>query len=470
MKNLFPRTGFLRHAATALVIIVFFAFAAPAGAASDNSSEVLSKFGEELAGISAKVKPAVVNISTTRTIKAPAFPFSMPFFRDQAPQKRKVNSLGSGVIASADGYILTNSHVIEGADDIIVKLSDNKEYKGRIIGLDSRSDIAVIKIDEKNLSTIKWGDSDQLKVGQVVLAVGNPFGLSQTITMGIVSAIGRSGIGITDYEDFIQTDAAINPGNSGGALVNTNGELIGLNTAIFSTSGGYQGIGFAISSNMTKNVMNSIINQGRVVRGWLGVQIQALNPELAKQFSIKDDSGVLIADVIEAGPAEKAGLKRGDIITEYDGKQVSNALGLRNLVAATAPGAKVKVTVLRNGKPLIVPVVIGELPAEDGETQSVSETADNSLSGVYVQDVTDEVVAELNLGKKIKGVLVTKIEEKSPALGVLMPGDIIMEINRKPITSTKEFTAEAKKITKQKDILVLIKRGKATLYLTIAGR
>jgi serine protease Do len=437
---------------------------------NESSSSVLSRFGEALADISAKVKPAVVNISTTRTIKTPAFPFPNPFFRDQSPQKRKVNSLGSGVIATPDGYILTNSHVIEGADDIIVKLSDNKEYKGRIVGMDSRSDIAVIKIDGKNLPTLSWGDSNQLKVGQVVLAVGNPFGLNQTITMGIVSATGRSGIGITDYEDFIQTDAAINPGNSGGALVNTKGELVGLNTAIFSTSGGYQGIGFAISSNMTKNIMNSIINQGRVVRGWLGVQIQALTSELAKQFGIKEDSGVLLTDIVDNSPAEKAGLKRGDILSQYDGKQISSALTLRNLVAATLPGTQIKLTVLRNGKSASMPIVIGELPAEDGESQSVTGAASNSLSGVHVQDITDDVVNELNLGKKIKGVLVVKIDNASPSISILAPGDIILEINRRPVTNAREFTAEAKKIAKDKDILVLIKRGKVTQYLTIPGQ
>ncbi|MBN2654504.1 MAG: DegQ family serine endoprotease [Nitrospirae bacterium] len=469
MKNLL-----FRLSSVIFIIGTFFLLSAPShlsGAEKDEAgATVLSKFGEALAEISAKVKPSVVNISTTRTVKTPVFPFSNPFFREQPTQKRKVTSLGSGIIATADGYILTNSHVIEGADDIIVRLDDNKEYRGRIVGMDSRSDIAVIKIEEKSLPTLKWGDSDQLKVGQVVLAVGNPYGLSQTITMGIISALGRSGIGITDYEDFIQTDAAINPGNSGGALVNTKGELVGLNTAIFSTSGGYQGIGFAISSNMTKNVMNSIINQGRVVRGWLGVQIQALTPELAKQFSIKEDSGVLLADIVDNSPAEKAGLKRGDILSKYDGKQISNALTLRNLVAATLPGTQVKLTVLRNGSAVAVPVVIGELPAEEGETQSVPQAVSNSLSGVHVQDITDEIVTDLNLGRKIKGVLVVKIENNSTALGILTPGDIIMEINRIPVTNSKEFMTEAKKLPKGKDVLALIKRGKVTQYLTIPGQ
>lgn len=438
------------------------------------STEILTKFGEAMSKVAERVKPAVVNISTSRTVKTQRHPlFDDPLFRrffgdPQAPQKRKVTNLGSGVIATSDGYILTNNHVIEGAEDIIVRLADGKEYKGRPVGMDSRTDIAIIKINETNLPTVPWGDSDKLRVGEVVLAIGNPYGLSQTITMGIISALGRSGIGITDYEDFIQTDAAINPGNSGGALVNIRGELIGINTAIFSTSGGYQGIGFAIPSSMVKNVMDSIINQGRVVRGWLGVQIQPLTPELVKQLGLKDESGVLLVDVVEGGPAEKGGLKRYDVIAEYDGKKTDNPFHFKNMVAATKPGKTVEIKIIRNGNLLTAKVTIAELPIEP---QIVSPAQfENSLRGVSVQEVTDEILQKLGITRKIKGVLVNNIEEDSPALGIIAKGDIIMEVNRKPVTTTKEYNDTVSKIEKGKDILLGIMRGGFPQVITIPAR
>lgn len=440
-----------------------------------DATEILTKFGEAMAKVAERVKPAVVNISTTRTVKAPRLPFlDDPFFRRffgddyYHTQKRKVTNLGSGVIATSDGYILTNNHVIEGAEDILVKLADNREYKGRIIGMDSRTDIAIIKINETNLPTIPWGNSDKLRVGEVVLAVGNPYGLSQTITMGIISALGRSGIGITDYEDFIQTDAAINPGNSGGALVNIRGELIGINTAIFSTSGGYQGIGFAIPSGMVKNVMDSIINQGRVVRGWLGVQIQPLTPELAKQFGLKDENGVLLVDVIEGGPADKGGLKSGDIIVEYDRKKTDNPFHFKNMVASTKPGKTVEIKIIRNGNLLTTKVTIGELPIEP---QIVAPAQfENALRGVSVQGLTDDTLKRLGITKNIKGVVVNNIDEDSPALGYLMRGDIITEVNRIPIANVKEFNDAVSKIEKNQDILLRIMRGGSYQYITIPAR
>ncbi len=236
-----------------------------------------------------------------------------------------------------DGYILTNNHVVKDADDIRVRLSDKREFKGKVIGTDPKSDVAVVKIDAHDLPYLRVADSDKLQVGETVIAVGNPFGLSQTVTSGIVSAIGRSNVGISDYEDFIQTDAAINPGNSGGALINVRGELVGINTAIFSTSGGYQGVGFAIPSNMAKSIMDSLISKGKVVRGWLGVSIQPVTAEIVKQFKLKDEKGALIGDVVEGSPAEKAGLQRGDVITEMNGKEVLDPSSLRNSVAGTAP-------------------------------------------------------------------------------------------------------------------------------------
>ena len=313
-----------------------------------SSAEFLDKLGTALSEISEAVKPAIVNISTEKTVKMRNAPFDHffddPFFRrffgDRGgpfggPQEYKSKSLGSGVFVSKDGYILTNNHVVKDADEIKVLLYDKRELKGKIIGSDPKTDLAIIKIDSNHLPVLKLGDSDNLKVGSLVIAVGNPYGLSHTVTMGIVSAVGRANVGIADYEDFIQTDAAINPGNSGGALVNTRGELVGINTAIFSTSGGYQGIGFAIPSNMAKNVMNSLIKHGKVVRGWLGVTIQDLTPELSKHFDIKAEKGVLISDVVEDSPAEKAGLKRGDLIIKYDEREVKDTNNLRNMAAST---------------------------------------------------------------------------------------------------------------------------------------
>lgn len=440
-----------------------------------DAAEVLWRFGEAMAKVAEKVKPSVVNISTSRTVKTQRLPFfEDPFFRRffgddfHAPQKRKVTNLGSGVIATSNGYILTNNHVIEGAEDILVKLSNGKEYKGRVIGMDSRTDIAVIKIDEIGLSAIPWGDSDKLKVGEVVLAIGNPYGLNQTITMGIISALGRSGIGITDYEDFIQTDAAINPGNSGGALVNIKGELIGINTAIFSTSGGYQGIGFAIPSNMARSVMESIVNQGKVVRGFLGVTIQELTQELAKQFNIKDEKGVLLVDIAEGGPAEKGGLKIGDIVTEYDGKKIENSQQFRNMVAATKPGKAVKIKIIREGKTQTVTVAIGELPI-DPQVVSAAQF-DNVLKGVFVTELTDEYRQKHNIPKRVNGVVVSNIDEESPALGILRNGDIIMEINRTAVLNTKEYNEIVSKIAKNQDVLLRIARGNSILFITLASK
>lgn len=458
-----------------LTLFLLLAFQLEVKADDKDPSEVLNQFGNAMVKVAEQVKPAIVNISTTRLIKAQRHPFfDDPFFRRffgdefQRQQTRKVTNLGSGVIATSDGYILTNNHVIEGAEDILVKLSDNKEYKGKVVGKDKRTDLAVIQIDEKNLPTIKWGDSDKLRVGEVVLAIGNPYGLNQTITMGIVSALGRSGIGITDYEDFIQTDAAINPGNSGGALVNTRGELIGINTAIFSTTGGYQGIGFAIPVNMAKNIMNSIINQGKVTRGWLGVHIQPLTPELIKQFNLKDDKGVLLSDVVEGGPAEKGGLKRGDVIIEYDDKKIESPVHLRNTVAATPPGKNIKIRVIRDGKPLVFYVKIGELPA-DPQIASLSQSSD-TFRGISVQELTDEILKKSGITRKIKGVVVSNIDDTSPALGKLKEGDIITEINRQPLSGVADFNNITSKIKPEQDLLISIIREGSWLYLVIPAK
>jgi serine protease Do len=447
---------------------------------SAQSVESLTKIGRAMAEVSAAVKPAIVNISTTRTIKIaggadPFFddPFFRRFFGDRFGQQRQLKehksaALGSGVIVSSEGYIITNYHVVKDAEEIKVLLSDKREFAGKVIGSDPKTEISVVKIEANGLPTLKWGDSDALEVGEIVLAVGNPFGLNQTVTMGIVSAVGRANVGIADYEDFIQTDAAINPGNSGGALVNVRGEVVGINTAIFSTSGGYQGIGFAIPSNMVKSIMDSLVKKGKVVRGWLGVSIQSITPELARQFNLKGEKGVLVSDVNENSPAEKAGLKRGDIIVEYDGKNTDEPSQFRNMVANTAPGEEHSLKVLRNDEVLTLKVSIGELPSDLQQAQSGAY--ESSLRGISVQDITPDLAKKLNIPGRVKGVVVSDIEEDSPASGVLMQGDIIQEINRKRVGAVKDYQEVAAGIKKDENILLLVYRGGSSLYITLSGK
>jgi serine protease Do len=448
---------------------------------SKDSIDLLTRTGRAMAEVTAAVKPAIVNISTSKTVKIsggedPFFndPFFRRFFgdnlgRQRQPKEQKSVGLGSGVIVSSDGYIITNYHVIKDADEIKVLMSDKKEFTGKVIGSDPKTEISVVKIEASGLPTVSWGNSDLLEVGDLVLAVGNPYGLNQTVTMGIVSALGRANVGIADYEDFIQTDAAINPGNSGGALVNVKGELVGINTAIYSTSGGYQGIGFAIPSNMVKSVMDSLIKKGKVVRGWLGVSIQKITPELAKQFNLKDEVGALVGDVVENSPSEKAGLKRGDVIIEYDGKKIEEPSNLRNMIANTSPGEEHQMTVLRDNKTLTLKVTVGELPA-DAQDEISSGNYENVLKGITVQDMTTEIAQKLKIPDRIKGVIISDISEDSIAAGVLTQGDVIQEINRKKISSVKNYQELVSKIKKEEDVLLLIYRRGTSLFVTLSEK
>lgn len=446
---------------------------------SSESIDHLTKTGRAMAEVAEAVKPAIVNIATVKTEQIMDTPLNPlledPFFRRffgdrfrqrEAPRERKSISLGSGVIVSQNGYILTNNHVIKNAVKIKVLLSDKREFNGKIIGTDPKTDLSVIKIEAENLATLKMGNSDEMKVGEIVLAVGNPFGLNQTITMGIVSAVGRANVGIADYEDFIQTDAAINPGNSGGALVNAKGELIGINTAIFSTTGGFQGIGFSIPSNMAKSVMDSLISKGKVIRGWLGVSIQGITPELAKQFGLDKDYGTLVADVVEGSPAEKGGLMRGDVIIEFNGKAVNEPYNLRNIVSSTLPSQEVEFKVIRDGEILTLTVTIGELPSEEQKTTTKYK---NALRGISVQDLTPDIYRQLNLPEKIRGIVITDIEQGSPSESRLVPGDIILEINRRAISSLDDYESIVSKIKPDKDILLLVFRRGSTIFVTISG-
>ena len=398
-------------------------------------------------------------------------PFFRQFFGDQAPQMKphseREQSLGSGVIVTSDGTILTNNHVIDGATDIKVFLSDNREFAGKVVGTDPKTDVAVVKINATGLPTLPIGDSSKMQVGDMVLAIGDPFGIGKTATMGIVSATGRGGLGIENYEDFIQTDASINPGNSGGALIDLHGSLIGINTAILSgEGGGDQGIGFAIPINMARNVMNQIVEHGKVVRGYLGVHIQDVTPGLAKEFGLNQGGGVLIGDVSPDTPAAKAGLKKGDVVLAVDGEPIQAANQLQVRISQMAPGTSVKMKIWRDGRAQDVTVNLGELP-ETAEKEGPGETSEGVLEGVDVQNLTSDLAQQLNLPANTKGVVVTQVDPSSPAAAVgLDRGMVIQEVNRKPVNSVDEFK-RAVAASKDQQILLLVNQGGVTRYLVV---
>ncbi len=429
--------------------------------------------------IASSISPSVVNISTTKVVRRdatpffddPLFDFFNPFRDFRMPKKWKEQSLGSGVIVSGDGYIITNNHVIEQADEIRVTLLDKRSFKAKIIGVDSKTDVAIVKIDAKNLPTVQWGDSDKLQVGEFVLAIGNPYGLSHTVTMGIISAVGRANVGIADYEDFIQTDAAINPGNSGGPLVNIKGELIGINTAIFSRSGGYQGIGFAVPSNMARLVMEQLEQKGKVTRGWLGVTIQELTPELSQKFGLKTAKGALIGDIAKGSPAEKAGIKREDIILEFNGKKIKDVGHLRNMVAQSKLGEEVTMLILRGEKEYLFKVVIAELPkeiAEPGSGDTPEDSLAEGLDGLGVMDLTKESARQLGLRKDEKGVVVVRVEPGSAAEEAgIRKGDVIQEIDRKKIDGLNDYNKIVSGIQPGNTVLLFVNRGGKKFYVTL---
>jgi len=445
---------------------------------SHHISERIIDTSKAFSEIVESVSPAVVNISTIRiygieedrsSLNDSFFKFLNPFNR--MPKRWKERSLGSGVIVSEDGYIITNYHVIEEAEEILVILYDRRNFKAKTIGVDQKTDLALIKINAKGLPTIPWGNSDDLKVGEFVLAIGNPYGLSHTVTMGIISALGRANVGIADYEDFIQTDAAINPGNSGGPLVDIHGKIVGINTAIFSRSGGYQGIGFAVPSNMVITVMQQLRDKGRVIRGWIGIRIQDLTPELASKFGFNTITGALVSDVFKGSPAEIGGLKRGDIIVEINGKEVKNVSGLRNIIAQSKVGSIAKLKIMREGKSIEVNIKIAELPKEFSEITSVlpdKHQKDNPLSGITVIELTPSIAKQIGVSTSEKGVIVLDVEDGSIASEAgIKKGDLIQEVDTHKIRNYDDWKKVVSSLKPNETIVLFINRKGRKFYVAV---
>ena len=448
--------------------------------ATDNSPVTLSGFKDGFSTVIDPALPAVVNISSTKVVKQRGAQnplFNDPFFRQffgnqfgqqQQPQPEREESLGSGVIITQDGYIVTNNHVIAGASDIEVFTQDRKKYKGRLVGTDPRTDIAVVKIEATGLPTLAFADSSKLKVGDLVFAIGDPFGIGETATMGIVSATGRAlGGSIEHYENFIQTDAAINPGNSGGALIDLRGNLVGINTAIISGGGGgNEGIGFAIPVNMARDVIDQIADHGKVIRGYLGVRIQGVDPDMAKAFGLSEGGGALIGDVTPGGPAAKGGLQRGDIVLKLNGSDVSGPDDLSLHIAEMAPGSVAHLDVYRNGKTQEINVTLGTYP-ESGQPGAPVEGAEAALQGLHVENLTPEIAQQLGLQPGTAGVVITDVDQSSAAAAAgIQHGDVIEEVNRKPVHNVEEFR-QALAGRANQPVLLLIDRAGNTLFVVV---
>ncbi|MGH7956787.1 MAG: DegQ family serine endoprotease [Opitutaceae bacterium] len=434
-----------------------------------------------------RVAPSVVKITTSTKARKVAgnanqFPgFDNPMFREffggripeiqQPPQ----SGLGSGVIISSDGYVATNNHVVQGADEVIVALDDGRELKAKVVGRDPQTDIAVIKVDAKDLPAITFADSNKIEVGDRVLAIGNPFGIGETVTTGIISAKGRRpGLGL-DYEDFVQTDAAINPGNSGGALVDVEGRLVGINTAILSRNGGFQGVGLAVPANLVSQVADGLVKHGKVVRGYLGVGAQDLTPALAETLGLKTKRGALVSDVQPGTPAEKGGLKNGDVITGVDGQPIEDANKLTFTVGAVSPGTKLELDVVRDGKTEKVTVTTAERPSNVARAgrggrsapEDLASSDEGVLNGVSVDDLSPQVRTQLNLPARLKGAVITNVEPDSAAATAgLRPGDVILEINKQSVTSAQDAVELSTKAEGRKTLLRLFSRG-STIFVVV---
>ncbi len=474
-----------------LLILAFAILALGGPAQAQDARALLQAVQNGFIQVAEAVKPAVVNISTTQRPRPregrdsqrerPQMPSPFPrggpwdefferFFGEQQPQRER-HSLGSGVIVDKRGFILTNNHVVEQADEIEVRLGDKRKFKATVVGRDPKTDLAVIKVDAPgDLPAAKLGDSSKLRPAEWVMAIGNPFGLDQTVTVGVVSALGRTDMGITMYEDFIQTDASINPGNSGGPLVNLSGEVVGINTAIAASG---HGIGFAIPINMARDIADRLMAQGKVVRGWLGIGIQELTDDLAAQFGVPPESGVLVGNVMKDSPAEKGGMKTGDIVQEFNGVKVSNVRQLQREVAQSPVNKPASVKIMREKQPLSLNIVIGEQPAEVSAAAPSTPPSESAAErfGFGVQDLTPEIRSQLQIGKDVGGVVVSTVEEGGPAAKAgLRPGDVITEANRKPVRSTAEFTQMLGQQRRGGDLLLLIQREGNSRFVVVAAK
>jgi serine protease Do len=436
--------------------------------------------GRGYSAVVKRVVPAVVNISTSKVVKQTAMdmPEGMdPMFRQffgngrgsNAPHQRNEKALGSGVIISPQGYILTNNHVVDGATDVTVTLHDKREFKARVVGTDPRTDVAVLKIDGAEFPVLTLADSSKVEIGDIVLAIGNPFGVGQTVTAGIVSATGRGGLGIEQVEDFIQTDAPINPGNSGGALVDDEGHLIGINTAILAgNSGGNQGIGFAIPINMARHDMDEILAHGKVEHGYLGILPQDVTPALAKSFHAIDTNGALVGQITPDSPAAHSSLKQGDIIVAVNGQPVADASQLRTKIGMLDPNQTVTLKVLRNGNAENVSVTLGNFPSTEQRASVNEQSPDSDLKGVSVENLTADAAQELKLPASTKGVVVSQVDPGSRAADAgLRPGDVIQQVNHQAVSNVKEYSQAVSASKKDDSVLLLVDRNGSTMFLAV---
>ena len=455
----------MRRRVWSLAVTLLVLAVAPAGAQRE------LPLANPWSAVAKAAMPAVVNISSSKVVRpgrggVPSDPFFRFFFDVPEMAPRRERGLGSGVIVSADGVLLTNHHVIDGAQDIRVALGDRREFRARLIGVDPRTDLAVLRLPGGGFPALPFGDSDRVEVADTVLAIGNPFGLGQTVTTGIVSAVGRANVGIADYEDFIQTDAAINPGNSGGALINARGELIGINTAIFSRSGGYQGIGFAVPVNMVRSVMDHIVKHGRVVRGSIGVSVQDLTPALARAFGLSDLRGVVVNDLAASGPGARAGLHRGDVVLRIGDRAIDSSGHFRNVVALLAPGSRGRVTVRRGGREQTFEVDVVERAEAPVRAVATDDGRTDPL-GLSIGDLTPQIARQLRLPAGAQGVVITDVMRGGLAeeAGV-RPGDLILEVNRQPVKTARDV-AKGFSEARGKDVLLLVSRSGVTGYFVI---
>jgi serine protease Do len=436
--------------------------------------EIRNASPEGFAEIARTVTPAVVNITATVDvyearkggIPQPFGDFDRSHELPDIPKRQRGS--GSGVILSPDGYIMTNNHVVAKSRDLLVVLPDSREFPAKVVGADPETDLAVIKIQAEDLPVIPWGDSSSLAVGQYVLAVGNPFGLNSTVTLGIVSGLDRGGMGLARFEDFIQTDAAINPGNSGGALVNIHGELVGINTAIVSQSGGYQGVGFAVPASLAKPILDELIKKGKIVRGYLGLGVQEMTSDLAPWFGLKSSDGVLVTDVVPGGPADKAGIHRGDVLIQYQGKTVKDGRMLLEQVTGAPIGQQVEMGIFENGKERKVKAIIREQPPILQSRLTRPPSLEHPLAGVEVADADESAIQEYGLNPSSKGAVVSFVEEGCAAeFAGIMEGDIIIELNKHSIQTVSEYSSWYQRLKKEKAVLVVLIRSSRHLYVLV---